>query len=96
MIFIFYFWGVKERNDFIFYIVGRWKKEVIFTDATSVSSTVAARIPGMPTVQLRGRSLRQQSRQVPLINLREDLIILSQGWVGGARTRSWTAALRSA
>jgi hypothetical protein len=28
------------------------------TDAISVSSTVAARIPGMPTVQFRGRSLK--------------------------------------
>lgn len=36
------------------------------TDAISVSSTVAARIPGMPTVQFRGRSLKHQSCQLTL------------------------------
>lgn len=37
------------------------------TDTISASSTVAANIPGIPTVQFRGRTLKQQHKSIRIV-----------------------------
>jgi hypothetical protein len=48
------------------------------TDATSASSTVAAKIPGIPTVQFNGRSLSKQQQRVtrPIVCYRKYVSVI--------------------